>query len=228
MADAHQPARILVVDNHDSFVHTIVGYLRHLGAAVDLVRHECPDIVSRVAEYDGVLVSPGPGTPHRAGRSLEVVAACARRALPLLGVCLGHQALAVHYGGQVRHAPRIVHGSTSPIHHDGTGLFAGLPSPTPFTRYHSWVVEADSLPGELAVTAVTDDGIVMALAHRTLPLTGVQFHPEAVRSPDGYRLLANWLSTTGQPSSPSTGGVGVPVVAGPVDTTSVMVSPSVT
>lgn len=187
----------MVVDNHDSFVHTIVGYLRYLGATVELVRNEARDLVDRVSDYDGVLVSPGPGVPSQAGQSLQVIDACAQQAIPMLGVCLGHQALAEYCGGRVKHAPEIVHGATSTIRHDGTGLFAGLPTPLTVTRYHSLVVDSAGLPAQLRVTATTDDGTVMALAHRTSPLLGVQFHPEAVLTQAGHQLFANWLATLG-------------------------------
>lgn len=189
--------RILVVDNYDSFVYTIVGYLRQLGASVDVVRNDAlGDVEAAVHGSDGVLVSPGPGTPGEAGASGQVVRACAAGGVPMLGVCLGHQVLAEVFGGTVTHAPELMHGKTSPITHDGSGVLAGLPSPFTATRYHSLAVVAASVPAELRVTAWTH-GIVMGLAHRILPLHGVQFHPESVLTQGGHRILANWLALCG-------------------------------
>ncbi|GAA1640387.1 aminodeoxychorismate/anthranilate synthase component II [Georgenia ruanii] len=185
---------ILVVDNYDSFVYTIVGYLQQLGATTTVARN---DAVPALDGFDGVLVSPGPGTPKEAGASLEVIEACAARALPMLGVCLGHQALGEVFGGVVSHAPELMHGKTSRVEHDGAGVFAGLPRPFTATRYHSLAVVRDTVPDELAITATTANGIVMGLQHRTLPLHGVQFHPESVLTEGGHRLLANWLAATG-------------------------------
>lgn len=192
--------RILVVDNHDSFVHTLVGYLHELGATTAMIEADAVgDAASVVAGCAGVLVSPGPGTPEAAGASIEVVRATAAAGTPLLGVCLGHQALAVAFGARVSHAPELMHGLTSDVHHDGSALFAGLPSPFTATRYHSLAVEPISLPAAfpLRVTARTASGVVMAIEHRTLPLAGVQFHPEAVLTEGGYRLLGNWLERAG-------------------------------
>ncbi|WP_448070441.1 anthranilate synthase component II [Georgenia yuyongxinii] len=187
--------RILVVDNYDSFVYTIVGYLQQLGAATTVVRN---DAAPTVDGFDGVLVSPGPGTPKEAGASLEVIAACADRALPMLGVCLGHQALGelLRRGGHP--CARLMHGKTSAVEHAGAGVFAGLPSPLTATRYHSLAVVRDTVPAELDITARTAGGIVMGLQHRALPLHGVQFHPESVLTEGGHRLLANWLAVTGE------------------------------
>jgi para-aminobenzoate synthetase component 2 len=185
---------ILVVDNYDSFVYTIVGYLQQLGATTTVARN---DAVPTLDGYDGVLVSPGPGTPKEAGASLEVIEECATRALPMLGVCLGHQALGEVFGGVVSHAPELMHGKTSRVEHDGAGVFAGLPRPFTATRYHSLAVVRETVPAELAITATTANGIVMGLQHRTLPLHGVQFHPESVLTEGGHRLLANWLAVTG-------------------------------
>jgi glutamine amidotransferase of anthranilate synthase or aminodeoxychorismate synthase len=187
--------RILVVDNYDSFVYTIVGYLDQLGAETTVVRNDVVDVAS-VAGYDGVLVSPGPGTPAEAGRSLEVIAECARTATPMLGVCLGHQALGELYGGTVTHAPELMHGKTSPVEHEGQGVLAGLPSPFTATRYHSLAVVDGTFRDELLVTARTGE-VVMGLQHRELPLHGVQFHPESVLTEGGHRLLANWLAVCG-------------------------------
>ncbi|CAI9389557.1 anthranilate synthase component II [Microbacterium sp. T2.11-28] len=190
--------RVLVVDNHDSFVHTLVGYLRELGAETDLVEADAvSDPAAALDAYAGVLVSPGPGAPADAGASIAVVRAAADRRLPLLGVCLGHQALAEAYGATVSHAPELLHGITSPVHHDGSALFAGLPDPFAATRYHSLAVVRETVPSELEITATTDSGVVMGLAHRSLPLWGVQFHPESVLSEGGYRLLGNWLERVG-------------------------------
>jgi len=195
--------RILVVDNYDSFVYTIVGYLNQLGADTEVVRNDDPLLTQvvadpdRLAEVDGVLVSPGPGTPAEAGASIPVIEACARTATPMLGVCLGHQALGELYGGTVGHSPELMHGKTSLVEHDGAGVLEGLPTPFTATRYHSLAVLADTVPAELEVTATTGGGIVMGLQHRELPLHGVQFHPESVLTEGGHRLLANWLQICG-------------------------------
>ncbi|GAA4288147.1 aminodeoxychorismate/anthranilate synthase component II [Georgenia daeguensis] len=188
-------SRILVVDNYDSFVYTIVGYLQQLGAETTVVRNDA--VPGTLDGYDGVLVSPGPGTPKEAGASMEIIQACAERALPMLGVCLGHQALGEVYGGVVTHAPELMHGKTSEVTHRGAGVFAGLDTPFTATRYHSLAVVRETVPEELEITAETANGIVMGLQHRSLPLHGVQFHPEAVLTEGGHRLLANWLAVTG-------------------------------
>lgn len=190
------PPRILVVDNVDSFVYTIVGYLQQLGAVTDVVRNGGVD-PSDVPRYDGVLVSPGPGTPDRAGRSPEVIRECARHAVPMLGVCLGHQGLGEAFGATVIRAPELLHGKTSRIRHDGTGVLIGLPDGFIASRYHSLAVDAMTLPPELVVNARTESGIVMGLRHATLPLHGVQFHPESVLTEGGHLLLANWLAACG-------------------------------
>ncbi|MCF2707223.1 aminodeoxychorismate/anthranilate synthase component II [Arcanobacterium haemolyticum] len=187
--------RVLVVDNYDSFVYTIVDYLRLLGAETVVVRNDEVEVDS-VASYDGVLVSPGPGAPADAGRSIAVIDECARTGVPMLGVCLGHQALAEWAGATVSHAPELKHGKTSEITHEGTGIFEGLESPLRVTRYHSLAVEPETVPETLEVTATTN-GIVMALADRTRPLWGVQFHPESVMTVGGHRMLANWLTLCG-------------------------------
>lgn len=190
--------RVLVVDNHDSFVHTLVGYLRELGAETAMVEADAvSDPGAALDGYAGVLVSPGPGAPADAGASIAVVHAAADRGLPLLGVCLGHQALAEAFGATVAHAPELLHGITSAVHHDGSALFAGLPDPFAATRYHSLAVVRETVPAALEITAATDSGVVMGLAHRSLPLWGVQFHPESVLSEGGYRLLGNWLARVG-------------------------------
>ncbi len=190
--------RVLVVDNYDSFVYNLVQYLGQLGADV-LVRRN--DAV-RPAELDtlgvdGVLISPGPGTPHDAGTSMAFVTACAERRLPLFGVCLGHQAIGAVFGASVLRAPELLHGKTSEVIHDGSGVLAGLPSPFAATRYHSLAVAGDELPAEIIVTGRTASGVVMALRHESLPIEGVQFHPESVLTQGGHRMVANWLQTCG-------------------------------
>lgn len=190
-------SRILVVDNYDSFVYTIVGYLDQLGAETVVVRNDAVPPVSERGEFDGVLVSPGPGTPAEAGASMQVIRDCAESGTPMLGVCLGHQALGEVFGGTVTHAPELMHGKTSLVSHGGGGVFAGLPTPFTATRYHSLAVVDDTVSADLEVTARAN-GIIMGLQHRTLPLHGVQFHPESVLTEGGHRLLANWLTLTGE------------------------------
>lgn len=188
---------ILVVDNYDSFVYTIVGYLKQLGASVEVVRNDAVPDEGIWTVYDGVLVSPGPGTPAEAGASLDVIRGCARLEIPMLGVCLGHQGLGEAFGATVDHAPELVHGRTSQVLHDGSGVLAGIPSPFKATRYHSLAVVADTIPPELRVTATTGTGTIMGLEHRDLPLFGVQFHPESILTESGHLLFANWLHVTG-------------------------------
>ena len=188
--------RVLVVDNYDSFVHTIVGYLQQLGADCTVVRNDAVT-PQEGADYDGVLVSPGPGTPEAAGVSMAMIEACAERAQPMFGVCLGHQALAVVCGATVGRAPELLHGKTSEVLHDGTGVLAGLPSPFTATRYHSLAIDPATMPDELVANGVTESGVIMAVRHRDLPLHGVQFHPESVLTQGGHRMLANWLSVCG-------------------------------
>lgn len=189
-------SRILVVDNYDSFVYTIVGYLDQLGAETVVVRNDAVPPVAERAGFDGVLISPGPGTPAEAGASIQVIRDCAAAGLPMLGVCLGHQALGEVFGGTVTHAPELMHGKTSRVEHDGQGVFAGMPTPFTATRYHSLAVVDGTTSDELLVTARAN-GIIMGLQHRELPLHGVQFHPESVLTEGGHRLLANWLAVTG-------------------------------
>lgn len=193
-------ASILVVDNYDSFVWNLVGYLGQLGARCDVRRND--DVSGKdVDGYDGVLVSPGPGAPAQAGASLEVIGACADGGVPMLGVCLGHQALAEAHGATVTHASELMHGKTSEVLHTGDGVLDGLPTPFTATRYHSLAVVVETVPPELEITASTAGGVVMALRHRTLALQGVQFHPESVLTQGGHRLLANWLSECGDDSA---------------------------
>ncbi|MES9608254.1 gamma-glutamyl-gamma-aminobutyrate hydrolase family protein [Actinomadura sp. NPDC048032] len=187
--------RVLVVDNHDSFVYNIVQYLLELGADC-LVRDRSDVAVEDAAGVDGVLLSPGPGHPADAGVCLDLVRDAERRGTPLLGVCLGHQVIAHVHGATVARAPEIVHGFTSEIHHDGAGVFRGLPDPFAATRYHSLAVVPGTVPPDvLEVTARTGDGVVMGLRHRGRPVEGVQFHPESILSTAGHRLLRNWLET---------------------------------
>ena len=188
--------RILVIDNYDSFVFTIVGYLQEIGADCEVVRNDAIAAADG-ADFDGILVSPGPGTPQDAGVSIAMITACARRNQPMLGVCLGHQALGVVFGATVSRAPELLHGKTSMVHHDGSGVLEGLPSPFTATRYHSLTIDPATVSGDLIATAHTDSGVIMAVRHRTLPLEGVQFHPESVLTQGGHRLFANWLRTCG-------------------------------
>ena len=188
---------ILVVDNYDSFVYNLVQYLAELGATVTVVRNDAVD-ASGVASIapDGVLVSPGPGHPRDAGNCLEIIRYCAEHGLPLLGVCLGHQALGEEFGATVSRAPELLHGRSSLVEHAEVGVFAGVTNPLVAGRYHSLVVQEEELPDELEVTA-RSHGLIMGMRHRTLPLEGVQFHPESVLTQDGYRILENWLKVCG-------------------------------
>ncbi len=185
--------RVLIVDNYDSFVFNLAQYLGELGATPLVHRHDALDL-ARVDELapDAVLVSPGPGRPEDAGSSNEVIGQLAGR-VPVLGVCLGHQCIGQLYGGRVVRAPQVVHGRTSMVHHDGRGVFTGVPNPFEATRYHSLVVERASLPLVLEVSAETDDGVIMGLRHRELDVEGVQFHPESILTSSGHDLLANFL-----------------------------------
>jgi len=188
---------ILVVDNYDSFTWNLVHYLRELGAGVRVERSDAILPAEALAcGADGILISPGPGRPDDAGVSLALVAACAEARRPLLGVCLGHQAIGQHFGGEVVRAPAPMHGKTCAIEHDSSGVFAGLPSPFTAARYHSLTLAAESLPECLAVTATAADATIQGLRHRTLPIQGVQFHPESVASEHGHALLANFLTLT--------------------------------
>ena len=190
---------ILVIDNYDSFTWNLVHYLREIGAEVRVERND--SISARQAIDSGasaVLISPGPGTPDDAGISLELVSACAESRMPLLGVCLGHQAIGQHFGGSVVRAGAVMHGKTSRIIHDSSGLFETVPSPFVATRYHSLIVDKDGLPDGLIVNAWADDDTVQGLRHAQLPIHGVQFHPESIASEHGHRLLANFLALAGE------------------------------
>jgi para-aminobenzoate synthetase component II len=192
--------RILVVDNYDSFVYNLVHYLAQLGAE-PTVRRNDEMAPTDLDGFDGVLTSPGPSTPESAGVSVPVVAECAELALPLFGVCLGHQAIAVAFGATVTRAGELLHGKTSEVHHKGAGVLAGLPDPFTATRYHSLAVVEQTLPAELEVTARTASGVVMAMRHTSLPIEGVQFHPESVLTESGHLMLANWLAACGLPEA---------------------------
>jgi para-aminobenzoate synthetase component II len=191
--------RILVVDNYDSFVYNLVQYLQQLQADTTVLRNDevTPD---QAGEYDGVLLSPGPGTPEEAGVCVDIVKEKGGE-VPIFGVCLGLQAIGVAYGGVVGRADELLHGKTSQVFHEGAGVLAGLPSPFTATRYHSLAIAEDSVPAELQVTARTEAGVIMAARHRDLPVEGVQFHPESVLTEGGHRMLANWLAMCGDPDA---------------------------
>ncbi len=196
-------ARILVIDNYDSFVYNLVQYLAQLGAEVEVWRNDDPRFADAdwADGYDGLLISPGPGTPESAGVCVDVVRSHGGR-LPIFGVCLGLQSIAVAYGGVVGRAPELLHGKTSEVLHEGVGVFAGLPSPLTTTRYHSLAFDPATVPDELEVTAATASGVIMAVRHRTLPVESVQFHPESVLTEGGYQMLANWLAVCGDAGAP--------------------------
>jgi para-aminobenzoate synthetase component 2 len=202
--------RILVVDNYDSFVFNLVQYLAQLGAEVVVARNDMVEPESAL-DYDGVLLSPGPGVPEAAGVCVPMVRAAAGR-VPVLGVCLGHQAIAVAYGARVSRAPELLHGKTSEVHHQGAGVLAGLPDPFTATRYHSLAVEPSSVPDVLEVTGRTSSGVIMGLRHRDDLVEGVQFHPESVLTEGGHRLLANWLCECGDPAAVERSAGLAPVV----------------
>ncbi len=186
---------ILVIDNYDSFTWNLVHYLMELGAAVEVVRNDAIGVGQAMSSgAEAFLISPGPKTPSEAGISLDLVAACANERRPLLGVCLGHQAIGQHFGGRVVRGG-LMHGKTSPVTHDGTGLFAGLPSPFTATRYHSLIVE--DLPEDLIVNATAPDGSIMGVRHKALPIHGVQFHPESIATEHGHAMLANFMTLAG-------------------------------
>ncbi|MCE6997047.1 aminodeoxychorismate/anthranilate synthase component II [Saccharothrix sp. S26] len=188
--------RVLVVDNYDSFVYNLVQYLAQLGVECVVRRNDAVEL-DEVAEVGGVLVSPGPSTPDKAGKSMDVIRHCADRGVPVFGVCLGHQAIGAVWGGTVDLAPELLHGKTSIVHHNGAGVLEGVPSPFIATRYHSLTVLPDTIPAEFEVTGRTESGVVMAMRHRELPVEGVQFHPESVLTEGGHRMLANWLAVCG-------------------------------
>ncbi len=192
--------RILVIDNYDSFVYNLVQYLGQLGVEAVVWRNDDPQLADPTAAvdgFDGVLLSPGPGTPQRAGVTIPMVGVARDTGLPLLGVCLGHQAIGAAFGATVDRAPELLHGKTSLVFHTDTGVLAGLPDPFTATRYHSLTVVPETIPDELVVTGRTESGIVMAMKHRELPIHGVQFHPESVLTQGGHRMLANWLAVCG-------------------------------
>jgi para-aminobenzoate synthetase component 2 len=193
--------RVLVIDNYDSFVFNLVQYLGQLGVECDVRRNDEIEIaaVGRSGAA-GVLLSPGPGTPERAGICIDVIKQYAGE-LPIFGVCLGHQAIGAAFGATVTRAPELLHGKTSLVHHQGTGVLEGLPDPFTATRYHSLAVLPETLPDELEVTGSTESGVVMAMRHRTLPIEGVQFHPESVLTEGGHLMLANWLAACGYPDA---------------------------
>jgi para-aminobenzoate synthetase component 2 len=205
-------ARILVIDNYDSFVFNLVQYLAQLGAECTVVRNDEVE-ATEASKYDGVLISPGPGTPDKAGVSIAMIKYCAEKAIPLFGVCLGHQAIGEAFGATVSRAPELLHGKTSQVNHDGTGVLTNLPSPFTATRYHSLAVERETVPDVLEITGTTDSGVVMSLRHKTLPIQGVQFHPESVLTEHGHLMLANWLVTCGDAGAPQR-AVGLSPVVG--------------
>ena len=194
--NAPMAAKILVIDNYDSFVFNLVQYLQQLGAECTVVRNDAVE-ANEAGKYDGVLISPGPGTPEKAGVSVEMIKYCAKHSIPLFGVCLGHQAIGVAFGATVSRAPELLHGKTSLVYHNQEGVLSDLPSPFTATRYHSLCVEKDSVPETLVITGSTDSGLVMSMQHTTLPIQGVQFHPESVLTEHGHQMLANWLVMCG-------------------------------
>jgi anthranilate synthase/aminodeoxychorismate synthase-like glutamine amidotransferase len=199
--------RLLVIDNYDSFTYNLVQYLGELGAELEVVRNDVEPLAALLARApDGVVISPGPGRPENAGVTPDAVLAFAERGVPVLGVCLGHQAIGQVCGGRIVRARSIMHGKTSSIRHDGLGVFAGLPSPLEATRYHSLVIEAESCPAVLEVSARSEDGEIMGVRHRRLPLEGVQFHPESILTAQGKRLLANFLARCGPGALRAAGG----------------------
>ena len=198
--NAPMATKILVVDNYDSFVFNLVQYLQQLGAECTVVRNDAV-AAEEASKYDGVLISPGPGTPEKAGISVAMIQYCAQHSIPLFGVCLGHQAIGVAFGATVSRAPELLHGKTSLVYHQQEGILADIPSPFTATRYHSLCVEKDSVPNTLHITGTTDSGLVMSMEHTTLPIQGVQFHPESVLTEHGHQMLANWLVMCGDKSA---------------------------
>jgi len=210
--NAPMATRILVVDNYDSFVFNLVQYLQQLGAECTVVRNDAVE-ATEAANYDGVLISPGPGVPEKAGVSIAMINFCAEKKIPVFGVCLGHQAIGVAFGATVSRAPELLHGKTSLVHHQQQGVLEDLPSPFTATRYHSLCVEKDTVGADLEITGSTESGIVMSMRHRTLPIEGVQFHPESVLTEHGHQMLANWLSVCGDKNAKSK-AVGLSPVVG--------------
>jgi len=188
--------RILVIDNYDSFVFNLVQYLQELGAECTVRRNDEVGAES-AADYDGVLISPGPGTPEEAGVSMAMIKKCAEIKKPLLGVCLGHQAIATAFGATVNRAPELLHGKTSIVSHQQSGILENIPSPFVATRYHSLAINESTLPKEIEVTGRSESGVVMSVRHKELPIEGVQFHPESVLTQHGYQMLGNWLVQCG-------------------------------
>lgn len=216
MDERSSRTRVLCVDNYDSFVYTIVSYLTRLGAEVEVHRNDAVplDLIAS-GDVDGVLISPGPSSPDEAGQSIEAIAACASVGVPLLGVCLGHQALGQWAGARVERAGELFHGKTSLITHTGTGVFAGLPSPLRVTRYHSLALAADTVPACLEVTATTETGVIMGVRHRSAPLEGVQFHPEALLTEHGYAMFGTWLERLGCEGAAAAGAELSPLGSAP-------------
>jgi para-aminobenzoate synthetase component 2 len=204
--------KVLVIDNYDSFVFNLVQYLGQLGAETTVVRND-EITVEAALDYDGVLISPGPGTPEAAGISIEMIKFCAAKEIPLFRVCLGHQAIGVAFGATVSRAPELMHGKTSEIIHNCEGIYANLPSPFTATRYHSLAIERATVPEELQVTGETEGGIVMSVRHKSLPIQGVQFHPESVLTEHGHAMLANWLTECGDENA-KTKAIGLSPVIG--------------
>lgn len=207
--------RVLVVDNYDSFVYTLNGYLLQLGAETTVVRNDsfqAADAESYISDFEAVLLSPGPGNPASAGVCIPVVRAALDLGLPLLGVCLGHQAIAEALGGVVTHADELMHGKTSLIEHDGSAFYEGVPQPFIATRYHSLAVVESTMPDSLEITSKTTGGVIMGVRHREAPIYGVQFHPESVLTEGGYRMLGNWLAVAGLPSAAETAKGLTPMV----------------
>ena len=206
---------VLVVDNYDSFVYTLNGYLLQLGAETTVVRNDAfsaEDAASVIRDYDAVLLSPGPGTPAGAGVSIPIVTAVIESGQPLFGVCLGHQAIAEAMGATVTHAEELMHGKTSLIDHDDSAFYDGVPQPFTATRYHSLAVVDSTVPEDLIVTSRTAGGVIMGLRHATQPIFGVQFHPESVLTEGGYRMLGNWLAGAGLPEAAETAKGLTPLV----------------
>ena len=207
--------RVLVVDNYDSFVYTLNGYLLQLGAETEVVRNDAftaDEAAGVIAGYDAVLLSPGPGTPADAGVSIPIVKAVIESGQPLFGVCLGHQAIAEAMGAVVTHAEELMHGKTSLIDHDGSAFYDGVPEPFTATRYHSLAIVDSTVPDDLVVTSRTAGGVIMGVKHASLPIYGVQFHPESVLTEGGYRMIGNWLAVAGLPEAAETAKGLTPLV----------------